>query len=110
MEVKFKPSPGLILVKPIEKIKPKETRGKANIIIPGQEKASSFAEVEEIYEEWPFQADVVAVGEPLPSIPMDYNVGDRVYLVREASTKDAVLINKSLYAYLRVSDIIGRVI
>jgi hypothetical protein len=110
-KVNFKPSPGLILVAPIA-IKAKETRGKSNILLPGTSigKADDFASVDEIFDEWPFQARVVAVGNALPNIPIDVEIGDIVYLARELTVRDAVLVDKVTYATIRVSDTHGKII
>lgn len=110
-EVNFKPSPGLILVKPIE-VKPKETIGKANIYLPEQSKgkADNFNQVEDVFDEWPYQAIVVAIGDALPSIPINWlEIGDIVYLSRELQARDGVIIEKEGYANIRVSDIHGKI-
>lgn len=110
-KVNFKPSPGLVLVKP-EVIKPKETRGKSDIYLPdsAKGKVDDFASVDEVFDQWPFQATVMAVGEPLPQIPLDVKPGDIVYLNRELQSRDAVLVDNVTYANIRVSDIHGKVL
>jgi co-chaperonin GroES (HSP10) len=109
--VNFKPSPGLIMLEVLE-IKAKSNYGKTEIILPEASKgrADNYHQIEEIFDEWPMQAKVVAIGEALPSIPVDVSVGDLVYLNRTPTPKEGVLVEKKLYAMMRTSDILGRVV
>ena len=111
MKPNFKPSAGLYLINVIP-ITAKTTHGKSDIIIPEtvRGKANDFASVEQTFDEWPFQATVVAVGSPVPPMIMSHEIGDLVYLTRELSPRDAVLVEKKVYAFVHESDIIGHTI
>lgn len=104
----FKPIPGFLLVEQIL-VKPKSTVGKSNIIIPEQSrgKANDFETMTETFDEWPFQAKVVAIGDPTPTIPMpeQLKVGSIVYLKRDLTPSDGVIINHKGYGNIRLSDI-----
>ena len=106
----FKPSPGFLILEVIP-VKPRDVRGKANIIIPDNAKglADDFHAVEELWDEWFAQGKVMAVGEDLPSIPNDKKVGDIVYLSRQFRPSDAVLIEKKVYACVRYSETLGKI-
>lgn len=108
----FKLAPGYVLVKPIV-VEPKKTFGKSDIINPNiTAKNATFHQVEEIYDEHPFQATVLAVSELTGGNlvgPKEWlNDGDLVLLTREVSKNEAVIIpGQGVCAMIRPSDIYG---
>lgn len=112
-KLKFLPGPGLLIVKPIV-IAPKSTMGKADKIIrPDQvTKTEEFHQMEDFFDKHPFQAEVMCIGQKFNSDApeWDYLPGDIVYMYRALGIRDAVLIDEALYAIVRQSDIIGKVV
>ena len=108
-KVNFKPSPGLFLVE-VKEVKPREKKKGSDIYLPDQVKSSNKLEIEEVFDEHPFQATIVAKGDEVDNIKSDVEVGDLVYLRRMLTSSDAVLVDNKVYAVIRQSDIFGKVI
>ena len=111
MKVNFKPSPGLILISVIE-VKPREKKKNSDLLLPDQAKgkASNYLEVEEVFDEHPYQGIVMAVGENQGDIILDVKEGDKVLLRRALTPSDAVLVKGKVYGIIRQSDIFGKLI
>ena len=106
----FQPEVGLIIVNPLI-VKPKETHGKTDILkINSTASKQEYQELVDVFDQHPFQAHVVKVGKQFRDEPIaDVMEGDLVYLNRQLGQRDTVLINNKVYAYIRRSDIIGKV-
>jgi hypothetical protein len=107
-------APGLILCKPTV-VNPKETYGDSGLINPGvTAKNATFNQIKEIYEEHPFQAEILCVskvGVGATTAPSEWlKPGDHIYMNRECGKNDVVLIkDNGVYAYIRPSDVICKI-
>jgi hypothetical protein len=112
-KLKFLPGPGLLIVKPIV-IEPKNTMGVSNKIIRPETvtKTEDFHQMEEYFDVHPYQAEIMCIGQKFNNEApnWDYVPGDIVYMYRALGIRDAVLIENNLYAVIRQSDIIGKVV
>ena len=110
--MKFNIAPGFLLVKPLV-IAPKETFGKTNLILTDHSaKNVDFNELEQIYDQHLFQAEVIQVCKHKGGLLTDPNdwikEGDLLYLTRACNKGEAVLVEgHGVCAYVRPSEVIG---
>jgi co-chaperonin GroES (HSP10) len=102
-KINFAPEAGLIVVSPIV-VEPKKTA----IITP--QSIGKAPDMDE-FDKHPYQATIIAVGPKFKDDPIANVVpGDIVYLTRPLGQREAVLVEGTVYGYIRRSEIIGRLI
>ena len=110
--MKFNIAPGFLLVKPLQ-INPRETVGNTDIVLLNKSvKNKEFNEIEQIWDEHQFQAEVIQVCEHKGGLLTDpkewIKEGDLLFLTRACTYSDAIIVKgHGVCAYIRPSEVIG---
>lgn len=100
------PMPGYYILQPLD-IKPLETFGKTNIINPNAaNNPEKFEQIEERYDQHPWQSIVRYVGPNTDQVKMICKPGDLVYTKTDISKRNVVMIGKQPHIYCPQGDII----